>query len=208
MVSIFVGAGNVDEVEHWDEKQTCYVKVTLLEVVRLYSEAMGGVDFLDRLVSLPKNWTLRMITHAFDLAIVNRWSEYGQDPQKKDIPDLLHFKMNVTECLLNVQKPVGAKRGRHSMSPEPVHDKHQYKQQAQDLRPLPEVQFDLVDHMPAYDDKNEASRCKRLHRTGKTHVFCDNRNLHLCFVPSRNGFKAAYTRQYTHRCLDATCEYT
>lgn len=130
----------------------------------------------------------------------------GRIPPKKDIPDLLHFKTNVTGCLLNVRKPVGAKRGRHSMSPEPVHDKHQYKQQAQDLRPLPEVQFDLVDHMPAYDDKNEASRCKRLHRTGKTHVFCDNRNLHSCFVPSRNGFKAAYTRQYTHRCLDATCE--
>ncbi|KAL7861483.1 hypothetical protein SRHO_G00129240 [Serrasalmus rhombeus] len=45
-----------------------------------------------------------MITHAFDVAVVNCWLEYTLDAkraniQTKDIQDLLHFKMNVAQCL-------------------------------------------------------------------------------------------------------------
>lgn len=68
---------------------------------------------------------LRMITHAFDMAVVNSWLEYRLDAkraniQTKDIQDLLHFKMNVAQCLVRVHKTVAAKRGRlqsHSMYP-------------------------------------------------------------------------------------------
>lgn len=180
MASNFVGVGRTDDVQRWDKKQRTYVNVTRPEVVRLYNEAMGGVDLLDQLISLyrteirSKKWTLRMMIHALDLAAVNSWSEYRMDAErvkipKKDVLDLLHFKMNVAQCLVRVQKPVAAKRGRPSMSPEPV---HQYKPpstyQVQDVRPLPEVQFDWVDHMPNFDEKKEATRCKRLHCTEKT----------------------------------------
>ncbi|KAM3625846.1 uncharacterized protein V6R79_018497 [Siganus canaliculatus] len=182
---------------------SCDEVVSRDEVVRLYNEAMGGVDLLDQLISLyrteirSKKWTLRMITHAFDLAVVNSWLEYRLDAkraniQTKDIQDLLHFKMNVAQCLVKVHKTVEAKRGRPSLSPEPqpVLNRPLHRP-VQDVRPL---QYDTVDHMPNYDEKKEATRCKKPHCTGKTHVFCDKCNIHLCFVPHLNCFKAAHRK--------------
>ncbi|KAL7396481.1 hypothetical protein ABVT39_006460 [Epinephelus coioides] len=204
MASNFVGVGRMDEVQRWDKKKAQFVMVSRPEVVKLYNEAMGGVDLLDQLVSLyrteirSKKWTLRMITHAFDMAVVNSWLEYRLDAktaniQSKDIQDLLHFKMNVAQCLVRVHKTVAAKRGRPSMSPEPQHvPQRPVRTPFQDVRPLPEVQYDMVDHMPNYDEKKEATRCKMPNCTGKTHVFCDKCNIHLCFVPQRNCFKAAH----------------
>ncbi|CAK6970582.1 piggyBac transposable element-derived protein 3-like [Scomber scombrus] len=121
------------------------------KVVKLYNKAMGGVDLLNKLVSLygteiqSKKWTLKMITHAFDVAVVNSWLEYRlvakrANIQTKDILDLLHFKMNVAQCLVRVLKTVAAKRGRPSMSPEPqLVPQRPAHRQVQDVRPLPEV---------------------------------------------------------------------
>ncbi|GAA6231160.1 piggyBac transposable element-derived protein 3-like [Lates japonicus] len=75
------------------------------------------------------------------------------------------------------------------MSPERV---HYSRQQVQDIRPLPEGQFNMMDHMPNYDERKEATRRKRPQYTGKTHVFCDKCKIHLCFVPHRNCFKEAH----------------
>ncbi|KAL7880514.1 hypothetical protein SRHO_G00027680 [Serrasalmus rhombeus] len=206
MASNFVGVGTMDEVQRWDKKKAQFVMVSRPEVVKLYNDAMGGVDLLDQLVSLyrteirSKKWTLRMITHAFDMAVVNSWLEYRLDAkraniQTKDIQDLLHFKMNVAQCLVRVHKTVAAKRGRPSMSPEPQNvPQRPVCRPFQDVRPLPEVQYDMVDHMPNYDEKKEATRCKMPKCTGKTHVFCDKCNIHLCFVPQRNCFKAAHRK--------------
>uniref|UniRef100_A0A3B4VA40 PiggyBac transposable element-derived protein domain-containing protein n=1 Tax=Seriola dumerili TaxID=41447 RepID=A0A3B4VA40_SERDU len=206
MASNFVGVGRMDEVQRWDKKKAQYLMVPRPEVVRLHNEAMGGVDLLDQLISLyrteirSKKWTLRMITHAFDMAVVNSWLEYRLDAkraniQTKDIQDLLHFKMKVAQCLVKVHKTVAAKRRRPSMSPEPqLVPKRPVHRPVQDVRPLPEVQYDTVDHMPNYDEKKEATRCKKPYCTGKTHVFCDKCNIHLCFVPHRNCFKAAHRK--------------
>jgi len=52
------------------------------EIVKLYNKNMGGVDLLDQMVAnyriyiRSKKWTLRMIFHAIDLAVVNSWFEY------------------------------------------------------------------------------------------------------------------------------------
>lgn len=88
MASNFVGVGTMDEVQWWDKKQWRFFKVSRPEVVKLYNEAMGGVDLLNQLVSLyrteirSRKWTLRMITHAFDLAVVNSWLEYRLDTKR------------------------------------------------------------------------------------------------------------------------------
>jgi hypothetical protein len=46
---------------------------------------MGGVDKHDMIISLfqthikSNKWTLRLITHAFDMATTNTWLEYCID---------------------------------------------------------------------------------------------------------------------------------
>ena len=45
-----------------------------------------------------------MITHTFDLAVINNWLEYRLDTERagiltKDTLDLFYFKMNVAQCL-------------------------------------------------------------------------------------------------------------
>lgn len=94
-----------------------------------------------------------MITHAFDLVIINSWSEYKQYAERAKVPridhlDLLHLKMNMAHCLVRVQNMEDPA----CLLSQSMRNKHQYNQQAQDIRPLPEVQFDML----AYDNKKEA----------------------------------------------------
>ncbi|KAG5880935.1 hypothetical protein JTB14_022311 [Gonioctena quinquepunctata] len=67
---------------------------------------MGGTDNADAFIahyrskSRCKKWTVRMIVHAIDMALINSWLEYKKDAavlgiSKKDILDLLHFRMHV-----------------------------------------------------------------------------------------------------------------
>lgn len=52
---------------------------------------MGVVDKHDQLVSFfrtfikSKKWTMRIITHAFDMATVNSWLEYKMDYKKLNL---------------------------------------------------------------------------------------------------------------------------
>lgn len=82
----------MDEVQWWDKKQARFLKVSHPEVVRLYNEAMGGVDLLDQLgLYRTEIWSsLRMIMHAFDLAVVKIWSEYRLDAEKAKMPPKRH----------------------------------------------------------------------------------------------------------------------
>ncbi|XP_056116469.1 piggyBac transposable element-derived protein 3-like [Rhinichthys klamathensis goyatoka] len=118
LASNFVGVGDEDEVERWDKKERQFEKVKRPEVVKKYNGGMGGVDKLDQLISLyridikSRKWPLRMITHAFDVAVVNSWLEYRRDneykgTQPQKFMDLLEFKMNVAEVLVCSGKPQG-----------------------------------------------------------------------------------------------------
>ncbi|XP_056320827.1 piggyBac transposable element-derived protein 3-like [Danio aesculapii] len=211
LASNFVGVGEEDEVQRWDQKEKQYLKVKRPEVVKKYNKAMGGVDKLDQLISLyridirSRKRPLRMIFHAFDFAVVNSWLEYRRDHESKGtqpqkIMDLLDFKMNVAEVLVCAGKPhVSRKRGRPSNSdttstdPTP-HNATREKRGAMERGPVPEVQKDMVDHMPNYDGKKEATRCKLPGCSGKTHVFCDKCKVHYCFVSQRNCFKEAHRK--------------
>lgn len=61
--------------------------------------------------------TLRMFTHAIDLAVTNSWLEYTRDANKLDIPhskrmDQIHFCLHVTEALILSGRTAEMKRGR------------------------------------------------------------------------------------------------
>ena len=52
LASNFVGVGDEDEVERWEQKEGWFLKINRPEVVKKYNQAMGGVDKLDQLISL------------------------------------------------------------------------------------------------------------------------------------------------------------
>lgn len=117
LASNFVGVGNEDYVERWDKKSKAYQKIKRSEVVRLYNQAMGGVDLLDQLIGYyrifikSKKWTLRLLMHAVDMALVNSWLEYRNKCHQLKVPSnkvmkLLTFRMRVAESLVisNTQK--------------------------------------------------------------------------------------------------------
>lgn len=64
---------------------------------------MGGIDFLDRMISYyrisvrTRKWTVRVIMHMFDFAISASWIEYRRNQRllgtkRKDIMNLSRFK--------------------------------------------------------------------------------------------------------------------
>jgi hypothetical protein len=83
--SNFISSGTPTIVQRFDRKKKSLVFIECPEVVYLYNKSMGGVDKHDQLVSYyrtfikSKKWTLRMLFHIFDMAVVNSWLEYKRD---------------------------------------------------------------------------------------------------------------------------------
>lgn len=158
---------------------------------------MGGVDKLDQLISCyrihikSKKWTLRMLFHAIDLSAVNSWLEYQKTSaalgvSKKKILDLLHFKMRLASDLCTVGLAKNRQKGRPLSSP--IVQNKKICQRVVEVRPHPEIVNDCIDHMPKFDDKREATRCKNYGCSGKTHIYCIKCAVHLCFTRGRNCF--------------------
>lgn len=201
LASNFTSIGEMDEVKRWNKSERQYVNVRRPEIVRLYNQSMGGVDKLDFLVSLyrifvkSRKWTLRMIFHAVDLAVVNSWLEYKRDASTlklpaKDVLDLLHFRIRLAESLILEKKPTTPRsRGRPSKSSEEPVSPPPKKSAAAQKRPILEVQHDMVDHLPEHSDSVNAGRCKQKNCTGKSRWKCCKCSVYLCLNKDRNCFK-------------------
>lgn len=199
--SNFVGSGIPKMVRRWDKKSKEYVEVEVPEIVLQYNENMGGVDKFDQLISYyrvfikSKKWTLRMITHGLDMAIVNSWFEYVRDAKasgvpKKNIMDMLNFRKSISNDLISVGQAVvnRRKRGRPSAEEQELPVPVVQRKKKEEVRPSPAVRKDTVDHLPQVDKKNDATRCKNKGCKGKTHVFCVKCNVHLCLSSNRNCY--------------------
>lgn len=115
MASNFVSVGNVDNCKRWDKNKKEYVHIPRPEGINVYNDSMGGVDKLNFLISIyrtfirSKKWTLRMFTHAIDIACANSWLEYKRDCEilsipKKNIIDLVTLRMSIAESLIYADK--------------------------------------------------------------------------------------------------------
>ncbi|XP_072376186.1 microtubule-associated serine/threonine-protein kinase 2-like, partial [Diabrotica undecimpunctata] len=129
--SNFVGVSSSDVCRRWDKKIKEYIEVTRPKVVSLYNNGMGGVDKCDFLISLyrsfirTKKWTVRLMSHAVDMAVTNSWLEYRKQSEELKIPqknvmDLIHFRQHVAEALILAGKIPSKKRGR-PVSNNPLH---------------------------------------------------------------------------------------
>ena len=201
LASNFVGIGQKDEIERWDKTKKTYIKVERPEIVKVYNTSMGGVDLFDQCMSYyriwikSKKWTLRMIFHAIDTAVVNSWLEYRRDCErfgilKKDTLDQLHFRFRLAKYIIYVGNPrTPTSKGGRPSNVETIINVNPGKRVRKETRPEPEIQLDMIDHMPEYDEHKEATRCKAFGCKGKTHVFYTKCHVHLCFAKGRNCFK-------------------
>lgn len=197
LASNFMGLGAVDNCRRWNKPTKEYVNVSRPEVVEKHNLNMGGVDKLDCMISLyrtfirSRKWTLRMFTHAIDLACANAWFEYRQKASEMGIPskeilDLVHFRAYVAEALISCNI-LTRKRGRPSNGsplPEPSAQKRKY----QETRPIDDVRFDNIGHFPIHEDKKFASRCKNSECKGTSRIMCEKCKVHLCLNKNKNCF--------------------
>lgn len=133
----------------------------------MYNKSKGGVDKHDQLVSYyrvhmkSKKWTLRLILHAFDMAVANSWLEYINDSNALKISKnkqytLLDFKSSLAEELIFVCRPTPTrKRRRPPASPSDSMVEKSYLPpdcaRSLEFRPLPSVSQDQISHYQKYD---------------------------------------------------------
>ncbi|GBP42702.1 hypothetical protein EVAR_21978_1 [Eumeta japonica] len=81
--------------------------------------------------------------------------------------DLLHFRQRVAEALIkNRQSLISRKRGRPFSDPShpvntPTSTRGRRPHSSAEIRPASEVHYNTVDHLPEYDNKQEATNCKK-----------------------------------------------
>ncbi|CAI6356435.1 unnamed protein product [Macrosiphum euphorbiae] len=138
------------------------------------------------------------------MAVSNSWLEYIEDTKqlkvpKKEIMDLLSFRMRLAEELIYMGKtvtPPTKKKGRPPSTPSPTVKQKLYSENQKlkhvDSRPSTSIQLDKVSHLPDLDTRKEATRCKNAGCKGRTHVYCEKCNVHLCLTTKSNCFRAIH----------------
>ena len=77
VASTFVGIGNIDKVQRWSKKEKAYIEVDRPEAIKFYNDFMGGVDLMDRLISLlPYDIPNEMMANKTDFTFT--LPEYSQ----------------------------------------------------------------------------------------------------------------------------------
>ena len=187
---------NHDECERWSKKDKRYEKVRRPEVIKTYNQNMGGVDLTDRMLSVcpsrnrTKKWTIRVMSHLFDLAVVNAWLQYRvveaeKGIARKHIVQLREYKLNLGTKLIadNEEGSDGGSEDEEYEDLEPKHVKRKIL-----IKPIPskEHRTKSAAHLPEYGTKQ--SRCRKSGCAKKTTVFCKKCDIFLCFTPNRNCY--------------------
>lgn len=111
LASKFLTSGITDEVKRWNKKEKKFITLERREIIKLYNKSMGGVDLHDQLISYfrtfirSRKWTLRMVTHSFDMACTNSWMEYRIDTSHcntQNKMDLLLFRQQLARSLTSL----------------------------------------------------------------------------------------------------------
>ncbi|CAG9563433.1 unnamed protein product [Danaus chrysippus] len=141
-----------------------------------------------------KKWTLHVIFHASDLAVVQAYREYQTDNALLDIPKneqlkLLQFRRQLAESLVLRNKIIIGNRGRPSgSSPIP----QIISRRPGEIRPVADLAKDGVGNFPAHD-KGLGTRCKMVGCKRGTRIKCIKCKVQLCLTKDKNCFLAFRT---------------
>ncbi|XP_049948040.1 piggyBac transposable element-derived protein 3-like [Schistocerca serialis cubense] len=102
------------KVQRWCKQEGHYLDVDCPFVIEQYNANMGGIDIHDQQVECyrtwftTRKWTFKCLLHFIDLSVANCWFLYREhcsenQTAKKNIMDLLKFRMSLAEALLSCQ---------------------------------------------------------------------------------------------------------
>lgn len=199
LASNYIGIGKPDKANRYDKATKQKITIDRPQIVKEYNLNMGGVDLMNQMISYyrisirSKKWTLRMITHFIDFAIVNSWIEYKIDCAKAEVPkrqvmDLLAFRMRLANQLVYNQTAVRGTARTTGEESQPKAARAQQKEPRTDLC----VRFDNHGHYP--ECSNERLRCKLEACNLKSTVLCEKCKVHLCFNKNKNCFRAYHIK--------------
>ncbi|XP_022827512.1 piggyBac transposable element-derived protein 3-like [Spodoptera litura] len=182
LASNCTGSSATTLVKRWDKAMKRYVDVTAPNIVRNYNQHMVGVDVLDQQMEYyrtfikTKKWTLKLLTHFFDLALVNSWRLYRIDCNsnnyaRKDTKPLLDFRLNVADALSST--PSRARR--HSEDEDEDQSaapRRKYKIYRPANRPSAEKRYDGYEHFPTSDDIKAPRTCRLETCSSRSKIRC------------------------------------
>lgn len=195
MLSSVCGSEPVTLVKRWSKKDGMFVNVDCPAAIVTYNKNMGGVDLFNQQMEAyrtwfkTKKWTLKVILHFLDLAVVNSWFQYKneclrQKKKKKEIMDLLEFRLNLSETLMS-RPPTVRPHYESSDEVEEVRKPQNWR------NPLParDKRTDGFDHFPNVDDLKTARKCRMENCPSRSRVRCEKCNIYLCLTKEKNCFK-------------------
>jgi len=202
LASSFAGIDEQDKVQRWSESQKEYIMVDRPRCVQLYNCNMGGVDNIDRLISLyrikskTRKWPVRAIFHFTDLSLSNAWLLYRDQERlhgNTRCLDLLNFRDEVGTALLQyVTYPrprtvVGRPRSSELM-PAACSSLAPKRPKPNEQRPGYDMRYDGFQHWPITIDGLPV-RCKLEGCSSRSRVKCEKCQVSLCLTKEKNCFK-------------------
>lgn len=200
MASNCTGGNQTSSITRWDKKQKTYVQVTAPRVILNYNKYMGGVDVLDQLIEYyrtfqkTKKWTVKMLIHFLDLAVVNAWRQYKMDCDANKIKskDLLWFRVDLADALMNSCNFSNNESTEDELVSLAIEiPGKRYRPAAP---PSFEKRFDKFDHFPTFDDLSRGRKCRLESCSSTTKVRCTKCNVYLCILRNQNCFIAYHNK--------------
>lgn len=200
MASNCTGNSTNDAVKRWDKKTRKYVDIPAPKVIQNYNKHMGGVDVLDQQMEYYRTfiktnkWTLKVLIHFCDLALVNSWRAYKIDCQANNLPrkntmDLLDFRLEIGDVLTKTPD----KRRRES-GDDDILEVVAPKKHRKAIKPATTLRYDGYDHLPMSDDLKSPRFCQNETCKSRTKIRCIKCNTYLCIARNQNCFKDYHTK--------------
>lgn len=191
------GSHPLDKCTRWCRVQKRFIEVNRPLAVKVYNMNMGGVDFLDRMISYfriaarTKKWTVRVIMHMFDFAISASWIEYRRDQRllgtpKKDILDLFRFKEEYAYFLAHGHQDLSEEDSDpdYECSLPPARKKPRV------FHPPDVLRKKHILHMPEIPTPAKKNRCRMPGCSANTaRIRCSTCKVFLCLQENRNCFQ-------------------
>ncbi|KAH9378716.1 hypothetical protein HPB48_006100 [Haemaphysalis longicornis] len=137
-----------------------------------------------------KKWSVKVIFHFTDVALVKSWLNYKEDTKqagytKNQVLHLLDFRMQVVEALIRGSQE-RKRRGRPSADAS-GHSEHHHRAAV----PIsgPDVRCDQKGHWPDPQVMTNSPRCRLSGRKAKSQVQCSECKVFLCLKAGKNCFR-------------------